>query len=73
MKIFQTNIRRTALLLLCGRQKMGHLQSHQGGITFYLFQQSVLEHMQFRSQDDLQYLKVARTLTKQPAHANPLR
>lgn len=63
-------MRRTALLLLCGRQKMGNLQSHQGGITFYLFRQSVLEHIQFRSRNDLHYL--ARTLTK-AAHANPLR
>lgn len=37
---------------------MGHLQSHLGGITFYLFRQSVLEHMQYRSREDLEYLKV---------------
>lgn len=54
-----------------GGRGLPHWQSHQGGITFYLFRQSVLGHMHFRSHLDLEYLKVARTQLKRH-YANPL-
>lgn len=59
-----------------GGRRLPHWQSHQGGITFYLFRQSVLDHMHFRSHLDLEYFKVARTSTEaalcKSIRANPV-